>query len=153
MSGFFELQSRDMYQKSFPCFTNALKNSDIRCASIFNPELTDSPSISPSTMPPSTFHTPSPTPSITDETTATTLFKTGTQTVPTDQPSFVETSEFVLYAVLGLVGLLGVVCVVLVLVILLLCRRRCRRIGLEGEFVYKFKMHQFNSSKKIHTQL
>ena len=63
-----------------------------------------------------------------------------TASTPTEQSTTVtfprnpsQSSELILYAVLGLVGFLILICVSLAVVILILCRKRCQRIGLEGK--------------------
>ena len=54
-----------------------------------------------------------------------------TTVTPPRNPS--QSSELILYSVLGLVGFLILICVSLAVVILILCRKRCQRIGLEGK--------------------
>ena len=63
-------------------------------------------------------------------TTSTPTEQSTTATFPRN-PS--QSSELILYAVLGLVGFLILICVSLAVVILILCRKRCQRIGLEGK--------------------
>lgn len=48
-------------------------------------------------------------------------------------PNSIQSSDIILYAVLGLVGFLILICVSLAVVILILCRKRCQKVGLEGE--------------------
>ena len=55
-----------------------------------------------------------------------------TASIPTEH-SAVRSSDVILYAVLGLVGFLVLICVSLAVVILILCRKRCQKVGLEGE--------------------
>ena len=83
--------------------------------------------------------TPSPVPTLM-VTTDSTFTNFNTVSTPTEQSTTVtpprnpsQSSELILYAVLGLVGFLILICVSLAVVILILCRKRCQRIGLEGK--------------------